>query len=127
MENALLKNPSYWEAVKERVNKLALMPEASPYGRGEIPTEEALASMSWPDLIALRKKLSSRYDQNAIAPYEHRAYAREFSNTPMEGVQNFLSTLAYTPFKSVVGSSRSDPSFKEMGQGLMGIYEGLRR
>jgi len=126
MKNALL-SPDFWSAVGERANKLALMPEASPYGQGEIPTEEALATMSWPDLLALRKKLGNRYDQNAIAPYEHRAYAREFSNTPMEGVQNFLSTLAYTPFKTVVGSSRSDPSFKEMGQGLIGIYEGLRK
>lgn len=126
MKNALV-SPEFWSAVGERANKLAMMPDSSPYGQGSIPTEDALATMSWPELYALRTKLKSREDQNAISPYEHRAYTREFTSGPTDAVQNFLSTMAYTPYKAVVGRTRSDPSLKQIGYGLMGIYEGLRK
>ena len=129
MDNMLaaLRSPEYWSAVGQRANKLALMPESAPYGQGMIPAEQDLSKMSWPDLYALRSKLKSREEQNAVAPYEHRAYTREFTGSPKEALQNFLSTALYTPYKAAVGNTRSDPSLKQIGYGMMGIYEGLRK
>jgi hypothetical protein len=109
--------------VVRQARKLTLLPETSPYGVGAIPPEDALAKMSWADLLALRRKLKSTADQNAIAPFEHRAYARESSGTTLSAIQNIVATPMYLP----IGGSRSDPSLREIGQGLVGAWEGLTK
>lgn len=81
--------------------------------------------MPWLDLMELRASLKSREGQNLVAPYEHRAYARENTGSPLEAAQMGLMSLGYTPFKTFAGKSRSDPSFREIGQGLLGTLEGL--
>lgn len=116
-------DPQFQQDVVRNVRRLGLVPERSPYGVGSIPSESDLAKMPWADLIALRKKLTSREDQNAVAPYEHRAYAREFSPDLYSAAQNAIGSFGYTPFKSITGGSRSDPSWSEIGQGLLGVLE----
>lgn len=122
-----VSDDQFQQDVVRNVRKLGLVPERSAYGAGAIPTEEALAKMSWVDLMALRKKLTSREDQNAIAPYEHRAYARENSPDLYSAAQNAVGSLGYTPYKAATGGSRSDPSLSEIGQGLVGVWEGLAK
>ncbi len=132
-------DPQFRQDVGRNVRKLGLMPEYSPYGVGAIPTEAQLAKMSWADLLALRKKLSSREDQNAVAPFEHRAYSREFSPDLYSALQNGVGALGYTGAKVAhqaadglgatlpIGGSRSDPSFREIAQGLVGVSEALAK
>lgn len=92
-----------------------------------LPSEDQLAIMPWEALYSLRsRKDLSTEDQNYLAPFEHRAYNREFTEGGAEGVQNALLTVGYTPYKMVTsGRTRSQPSFREVGQGLLGVVEGL--
>ncbi len=103
---------------------LMLMPEAAPYGVGNVPSEDALSKMPWSDLLQLRSKLTTKAEQNAVAPYEHRAYAREYSPDTYSAVQNAVGSLGYTAAKPIIGGARSDPSLREIGQGLLGAWEG---
>lgn len=129
----LLGDRQFRDDVAGNAKKLILMPEHSPYGVGKIPPEEVLAKMPWQDLMELRGKLTSKADQNAIAPFEHRAYARENSDSAFEALQNVVATPMYTGAKVAhrmtggalpIGGSRSDPSFHELGQGIRGAWEG---
>jgi hypothetical protein len=64
--------------------------------------------------------------QDRIAPYEHRAFAREsVGENPLMALPTAIGTLAYQPYKMLMGQSRSAPSIGQMGQGLMGVYEGM--
>lgn len=99
-----------------------------------LPSEDQMAQMSWSDLIALRRKLKTRAGQNLVAPYEHRAYMREFTNGPGSAAVNAMLTLGYTPYKMMTNwynqksdPSLSDPSVNELRQGLIGVYEGMMR
>ena len=123
----LASDKQFQDDVVTNAKKLAMVPEYSEYGKGAIPTEEELAKMSWPDLLQLRNSLTTRADQNAVAPYEHRAYAREFSGDPYSAAQNAIGSLGYSPAKGIIGGARSDPSFREIGQGLRGVWEGLTK
>lgn len=117
-------DPEYWKLVGANVNKLALMPPQDFTG---LPSHDELLKLSWPELIALRKKLKTTEAQNAVAPYEHRAYAREFSSTPKEAATNALLSIGYTPYKALTGVGRSDPSLQSIGYGLAGAWEGLTK
>jgi len=134
-----LSDGEFRGGVLRQVKKLTLVPEHSPYGVGAIPPEEDLARMSWSDLLALRRKLRTTADQNAVAPFEHRAYARENSDTPAAALQNIVATPMYSAAKVAnraadgvglklpIGGSRSDPSLREIGQGIVGAWEGLTK
>ena len=100
----------------------------------DIPDSNKLASMNWADLVALRRRLKTRAAQDAVAPYEHRAYMREFTTGPGSAAVNAMLTLGYTPYKMMTNwynqksdPSLSDPSVNELRQGLIGVYEGMRR
>lgn len=85
-----------------------------------------LATMPHAELYQLRAKLPKN-QQALIAPYEHRAFAREaVGENPWMALPIAAGTFAYQPYKMLFGA-RSEPSFKQVGQGLKGIYEGLFR
>ena len=135
----LLNDKQLKDDVVANVKKMMLMPETSEYGQGAIPAEVDLSKMSWQELMKLRDKLTNREDQNAVAPYEHRAYARDNSGTPYEAIQQAIATPFYTGAKVInrvvnaagvpmsIGGSRSDPSWSELGQGIRGALEALAR
>lgn len=83
-----------------------------------------LAQMSHAELYRLRSKLP-KSQQALIAPYEHRAFAREaVAENPWLAAPIAAGTLAYQPYKMLFGA-RSEPSLKQVGYGLQGVYEGL--
>ena len=98
----------------------------------QIPPEDELAGMTHSGLIALRNKLATQQLQNKVAPFEHRAFAREsVTENPLMALSLALATPAYQISKalpkSVTGNkSRSEPSLEQLKQGFIGIGEGLR-
>ncbi len=120
-------DPQFRDDVTARAKRFTMMPGQSAYGAGQIPPEQALAAMPWMDLINLRKKLKTPQDQNAVAPYEHRAYMREFTDGPGQALVNTALTLGYSPYKMATGDGRSDPQLKSIGQGLLGVWEGMTK
>ncbi len=91
------------------------------------PDPKQMARMSWDDLYMMRldPSLQGRDTQNLIAPYEHRAYAREQvrDNLGKAGLMA-LMIPGYQAFKSVKGRSRSGASLDQIQQGLLGVGEG---
>lgn len=88
-----------------------------------------LAKMEHARLYMLREKLKSKQDQNALAGYEHRAFAREaVGDNPLMALPIAASIPLYQLSKMIPGlESRSDASWGQTGQGLLGIGEGLAR
>lgn len=92
-----------------------------------LPADDTMAQMGWQDLINLRAQLTDRGQQNQVAPYEHRAYARENVTNPLNALQMAVQIPGYQAFKAINGNSRSDPSWSQVGQGLLGTWEGLTK
>lgn len=89
-------------------------------------SDEELAQMPHWMLYAARAHLPAS-EQDRIAPFEHRAFAREeVREHPLMALPVAAGALAYQPYKMVTGGARSAPSLGQVGQGLMGVYEGLR-
>lgn len=89
---------------------------------------QPLATLSWDDLWDLRNRAGADKElQNLIAPFEHRAFAREqVQENPLRALTLPVMVPAYSAYKAMgFGNTRSDPSFAEVGQGYMGIGEGL--
>lgn len=125
---AAIPDKQFVDDVASSAAKMAGFPKKSQYGENGIPTEDELSKMPWLDLMELRSKLKSKEDQNAVAPFEHRAYAREqAAEGAYPALQQAVGSVFYTPVKAVTGGSRSDPSFREIGQGLLGVLEGLAK
>lgn len=83
-----------------------------------------LEEMDHASLYQLRAKAPNAL-QGLLAPYEHRAFAREASaENPLMALPIAAGTLAYQPYKAMMGS-RSAPSLGQVGQGLLGVGEGL--
>jgi hypothetical protein len=92
--------------------------------------DDDLAKMPWVDLISLRNKMTAPDQQEKIAPYEHRAYARENTNSPLDALQMALLVPGYQGYKllrSFNPASRTSPSWKQLQQGLLGTWEGLNK
>lgn len=90
-------------------------------------SDEQLAQMPHWMLYQAREHLPSD-QQDRIAPYEHRAFAREeVAEHPMMALPVAAGTLAYQPFKALMGQSRSRPSLSQVGEGLTGVWEGLTK
>ena len=88
-------------------------------------TPQQLGQLDHASLYAARSYVP-REQQNDISPYEHRAFAREATKeNPWMGIPIAAATLAYQPYKMVMGQSRSQPSLDQVGQGLIGVGEGL--
>lgn len=109
------------------LSKVVGLPKKTAAGTKGIPDEGSLAKMSWEELLNMRRNPKlTREDHNTIAPYEHRAYARENSTNPLEAMKLAIGSVGYTPVKAITGGSRSDPSLAEMVQGLTGVWEGVK-
>ena len=68
---------------------------------------------------------ATRDQQNMIAPYEHRAFAREaVTENPWMALPIAAGIPAYQAYKGLLGA-RSDPSIDQVWQGFRGIGEGL--
>ena len=87
---------------------------------------QQLSQMDHASLYQAREYMQDRAQQNQISPYEHRAFAREATrDNPWLGLPIAAGTMLYQPVKAALGQSRSDPSINQVGQGLMGVGEGL--
>ena len=87
------------------------------------------ANMSHADLLSLRNSLANDDPRHReIAPFEHRAFAREWAQErPLMATASLPFAIpAYTAAKAVGAvSARSPASFDEMTQGYRGLGEGL--
>jgi len=102
--------------------------EDNRYG---IPPDEVLASLPWGDLLTLRKRFDGdKAAQNRLAPYEHRAFARELvEEQPVTGTIGQGVLIPFYTLSKLLGleKSRSDPSWEEIRQGFAGIGDGWAR
>lgn len=63
--------------------------------------------------------------QGLLSPYEHRAFAREaVTENPLMALPIAAGVPAYQIYKAIMGA-RSRPSLDQVGQGLLGVGEGL--
>lgn len=86
---------------------------------------QQLSGMDHASLYAARQYVPKE-QQGDISPYEHRAFAREATaENPWMGLPIAAGTLAYQPYKMLMGKSRSGASLDQVGQGLLGVGEGL--
>ena len=88
-----------------------------------------LAVMGRHELQTLRKG-KGMAAQAMLAPYEHRAYAREYvQDEGMKGAASLAVAIpAYSAAKALgLTNARSPASMEEMKQGYKGIFEGLKR
>lgn len=91
-----------------------------------IPPDDVLAKMPWSDLYQLRLRHPDPELQARIAPFEHRAYAREtVSEDPLKAPVMAMAVPGYQLLKTFVGKSRTRPSMDQVTQGLRGVGEGL--
>jgi hypothetical protein len=96
-----------------------------------VPPEDEMAKMGWDKLYALR--LQARGDtakQMQIAPYEHRAYARETVADNLALAPAFAVMPAAYQAAKIVRATDTDemstpPSFKQMAHGVRGTMEGV--
>jgi soluble lytic murein transglycosylase-like protein len=89
--------------------------------------EAALATSSHAKLSGLRNAAKTQEEQNEIAPYEHRAYAREtVTDSPLAAVPLAAMVPLYQASKAMgFENSRSEASMEQVSQGYKGIGEGL--
>jgi hypothetical protein len=87
-----------------------------------------MAKMRFGQLDELRSQFPDQSAQDLIAPYEHRAYAREIvKENPLFALGLFGAIPGYQAAK-VTGlqKTRSKPSMEQMIQAYKGLFEGLR-
>lgn len=91
-------------------------------------TDDQLSKMPWDELNKLRAVYRQQQDQNRLAPYEHRAYAREMTQAnPIAAPVYAMMPPAYQALKVATGGqgSRTTASWDELKQGMIGTGEGL--
>jgi hypothetical protein len=87
-------------------------------------TPEQLAAMDHATLYNARAHIPQE-QQGLLAPYEHRAFAREATQeNPLLALPIAAGTLAY-PFYKQFSPGRSPASLSQVGQGLTGVGEGF--
>lgn len=93
------------------------------------PSDEQLAQMNWQELMNLRNKDRANMPyQDAIAPYEHRAYARDdVAENPMKALLYAAMIPGYQAAKAVGAIHGTAPSIDQAKQGFIGVYEGLKK
>ncbi len=88
-----------------------------------------LAKLDHATLYRLRSQAREQELQDLLAGYEHRAFGREaVSENPWLALPILTATPVYQAAKLIPGllQSRSNPSWSQLGQGLLGVGEGLR-
>lgn len=95
-------------------------------------TDDQLAQMDHSTLYQLREVNKSPELQILLAPYEHRAFARQASQeNPAMALPIALATPLYAGakalgYKGESGSAATTPpTMRQVGQGLLGVGEGL--
>jgi hypothetical protein len=75
----------------------------------------------------MRGMAKDKDTQDMLAGYEHRAFAREaVGENPLMALPITAAIPLYQLVKLLgTTQSRSSPSWEQMGQGLMGVKEGL--
>lgn len=97
---------------------------------GLLPSRAELEKMSHGDLLMLRRQHNDdKVVQELLAPYEHRAFAREqVEESPINALALPVMVPAYEAAKAVgLMRGRSSPSMESMKQGLIGVTEGVVR
>lgn len=79
------------------------------------------------ELYRMRAAAKDKELQNLLAGYEHRAFAREaVAERPWLAPSLLVATPLYQLAKLAgTQNSRSAPSMSQLGQGLLGVGEGL--
>ena len=93
---------------------------------GLLDTDPALLDHA--TLYRMRREAKDKATQDLLAGFEHRAFAREaVGENPFLAPSLLAATPMYQLAKLIPGltQSRSSPSWGQMGQGLLGIGEGL--
>lgn len=96
----------------------------------DLPTKEQMAQMSHSDLIQLRDKNPSKEAQDAIAPYEHRAFAREYvAENPVTGTLGMIGAIPGYQVAKAAGltKSRSGASVDQAVEAAKGVGEGVAK
>lgn len=90
-----------------------------------VPGPEVLSGMPLGDFRKLRESYPGQSDQNYIAPFEHRAYVREWgSNLPEKLILGAVLPSLYNVGKSTgLVHGRSQPSWEEWRQSLAGAFD----
>jgi hypothetical protein len=89
---------------------------------------ELLARMPSSSLLNLRANVpSGSPTQELLAPYEHRAFAREeVGRNPLMALPISAAIPAYQGWKALgQGGARTPPSLEQLLQGYLGVKEGL--
>jgi hypothetical protein len=88
-------------------------------------TPEQLAALDHATLYQARAHIPKE-QQNQLAGYEHRAFAREATEeNPLMALPIAAGAVGYPFYKMLMSPGRSDPSFNQVGQGLLGVGEGV--
>lgn len=86
---------------------------------------EQLNGMDHALLYQARNYVPQQY-QNVLAPAEHRAFAREATSEDLTNALPIAAgALLYPAYKALVSPGRSAPSLNQVGQGLLGVGEGI--
>lgn len=91
-----------------------------------LPTEDEMKKMGHMDLLALRQGRSKK-EQDIIAPYEHRAFAREYvKENPESAISMLGMVLGYGLAKEVgLAEGRSSNTGEAIWEGVKGTVEGI--
>jgi hypothetical protein len=85
-----------------------------------------LANLDHLELLRLRQQ--NPHLQDLLAPYEHRAWAREYvAENPVTGLLGASALIPLYQMYKLTGQSgaRSAPSIEQVIQGYKGVGEGL--
>jgi hypothetical protein len=84
--------------------------------------------MPWLDLMQMRAQTADPAQQALLAPYEHRAYAREeVAANPLMAPVYAAMVPGYQALKLLGVGARTPASWSELGQGWLGTIEGLKQ
>jgi hypothetical protein len=87
----------------------------------------ALSRMGWDQLLQLRRQ-AEEAEQPMLAPFEHRAYAREdVAENPWMAPAYLAMVPGYQVLKMLRGGARTPASWDQVRQGYTGVLEGLQQ
>ncbi len=119
-----------------------MLPLNAPQGQANL-TEDQLGRMSFDEVLKLRELNPAQAAQGALAPVEHQAFMREFTqeNPVLGAALGTVGNAGYETLKAMpdpiqdfaasispkldVRQSRSGPSMENFKGGLLGTLEGL--
>lgn len=93
----------------------------------KMPSTDELSSLDHGTLLELRRKATTKEQQNKLAPYEHRAWAREYiKDNPEAALVIPGMILAYNLAKETdLMAGRSESGTKAIVEGMKGWLEGI--